>query len=93
MHDVYKVVKQLWITVFFPAAATITFQVRYEDWDVAYAHTTFQVLLWITVGILILIGVTGNVLMFRRRGRITPGRRRLPRRRRPLAPFLLPLDV
>ena len=68
MHDVYKVVKQLWLAVLVPAAVTLALLVRYEDWDAAHAHTSFQVFFWITVGILVLIGVTGNVLMFRRRG-------------------------
>lgn len=68
VHDVYKVVKQLWLAVLVPAAVTLALLVRYEDWDAAHAHTSFQVFFWITVGILVLIGVTGNVLMFRRRG-------------------------
>lgn len=68
MHDVYKVIKQLWLAVIAPGAVTLALLVRYEDWDAAYAHTSFDVFFWITVGLLLLIGVAGNVLMFRRRG-------------------------
>ncbi|MBQ3810337.1 MAG: hypothetical protein II839_05905 [Kiritimatiellae bacterium] len=70
MHDVYKTIKQLWLAAIAPAVVTLALLVRYEDWDAAYAHTSFDVFFWITIGILVLIGVTGNVLMFRRRGPI-----------------------
>lgn len=68
MYDVYKTIKQLWLAVIAPGAVTLALLVRYEDWDTAYAHTSFDVFFWITVGILVLIGVAGNVLMFRSRG-------------------------
>ena len=68
MHDVYKVIRQLWLAAIVPAAVTLALLVRYEDWDAAYAHTSFDVFFWITVAILVLIGVAGNVLMFRSRG-------------------------
>ena len=68
MHDVYKVIRQLWLAVIVPATVTLALLVRYEDWDAAYAHTSFDVFFWITVAILVLIGVAGNVLMFRSRG-------------------------
>ena len=68
VHDVYKIIKQLWLAVIAPGAVTLALLVRYEDWDAAYAHTSFDVFFWITVAILVLIGVAGNVLMFRSRG-------------------------
>jgi len=68
VHDVYKIIRQLWLAVIAPGAVTLALLVRYEDWDAAYAHTSFDVFFWITVGILVLIGVAGNVLMFRSRG-------------------------
>ena len=68
VHDVYKIIKQLWLAVIAPGAVTLALLVRYEDRDTAYAHTSFDVFFWITVGILVLIGVAGNVLMFRSRG-------------------------
>ena len=68
VHDVYKIIRQLWLAVIVPAGVTLALLVRYEDWNAAYAHTSFDVFFWITVAILVLIGVAGNVLMFRSRG-------------------------
>ena len=68
VHDVYKIIRQLWLAVIAPGTVTLALLVRYEDWDAAYAHTSFDVFFWITVAILVLIGVAGNVLMFRSRG-------------------------
>lgn len=66
--DPFKTIRQLWLAVIPPGVATLVLLIRHGDWDAAYSDTSFAVIFWITVGILVLIGVTGDVLLFSRGG-------------------------